>query len=797
MSRVVNHDLVKAALVLSAVDPSAGGACVYGRRGTCKTVLARATHALLPDHDVVPGSYANADPDAGPREWETGLLERLADEAKRLLAKGSSTSLEPPDSAAASASNVEPSSKKQNLRLARRLDTLAPSRFRATRAPPFVTVPLSATEDALVGAVDVEASAKSGAPRFQPGCLARAHRGVLYLDELNLMDDAILNLVLTALADGRCIVEREGVQAAHPCRPLALATFNPDEGDVRAHALDRFGAVVSVDEDTVQGGGALTLAQRVEATGAAFAWQEDWRLVARECAEAEGDLRLRVARARKAVADGSVSISADAVGALADAATARGCVGHRAELFAAKLARASAAFRGDAEVGAGDLRLAVALAIAPRATRTPTPEEGDEEEDALERRENPPPPPKPNPEEEESKEEDDSEEEDSEEEDSSTPPPSALPDLVLSPESFPDQDAFLARALEAALRRATRTAPRAGRAKRRATFSLDRGRYVKAVFPAGGVVRKIAVDATLRAAAPRQKARRLRRGLPFPPPPPSISSESESESPPATRRVFISKEDLRNKKMSRRAGTLTVFLVDASGSMAARNRMAAAKAAALALVDASRVRRDGVALVSARGDEAEVLLPPSRSLDLARKRLAELPCGGPTPLAHGLVVAARVCVNAAKKSRARPSGGVSGGGGAAAAEGGAPRVVCLTDGGANVGLERSLQDPSRRVPADEYVPSKAALRAEAIATAARVGRAGVALLVVDTESRFAAGRDAEAEEEGSAEGGGSLARSIARAAGGTYFRMPIGPDPRVASERLGEAIGRAAGRRER
>jgi Mg-chelatase subunit ChlD len=128
-------------------------------------------------------------------------------------------------------------------------------------------------------------------------------------------------------------------------------------------------------------------------------------------------------------------------------------------------------------------------------------------------------------------------------------------------------------------------------------------------------------------------------------------------------------------------------------------------------------------------------------------------------------------------------------------------VVCLTDGGANVGLERSLQDPSRRVPADEYVPSKAALRAEAIATAARVGRAGVALLVVDTESRFAAGRDAgadgAAEEEVFAEGGGSLARSIARAAGGTYFRMPIGPDPRVASERLGEAIGRAAGRRER
>ena len=470
MSRVVNHDLVKAALVLSAVDPSAGGACVYGRRGTCKTVLARATHALLPDHDVVPGSYANADPDAGPREWETGLLERLADEAKRLLAKGSSTSLEPSDSAAASASNVEPSS--QNLRLARRLDTLAPSLFRASRAPPFVTVPLSATEDMCVGTVDVEASAKSGAPRFQPGCLARAHRGVLYLDELNLMDDAILNLVLTALADGRCVVEREGVQAAHPCRPRALATFNPDEGDVRAHAHDRFGAVVSVDEDTVQG------AARSPSPSA-------WRPPARRCVAgglAPGRAGVRgggggSASPRARAGRGRVaSISADAAAA-ADAL--RRGVRPGGELFAAKLARASAAFRGDAEVGAGDLRLAVALAIAPRATRTPTPEEGDEEEDALERRENPPPPPKPNPEEEESKEEDDSEEEeDSEEEDDSeddsTPPPSALPDLVLSPESFPDQDAFLARALEAALRRATRTRSRGPSEAPRDVFARPR-----------------------------------------------------------------------------------------------------------------------------------------------------------------------------------------------------------------------------------------------------------------------------------------------------------------------------------
>lgn len=139
------------------------------------------------------------------------------------------------------------------------------------------------------------------------------------------------------------------------------------------------------------------------------------------------------------------------------------------------------------------------------------------------------------------------------------------------------------------------------------------------MFPRGGKIGRVAIDATLRAAAVHQQARRRRKG-----------------EPPGSRRVFVHKDDLRNKRMSRRAGSLTIFLVDASGSMAL-NRMAAAKGAVLRLLVESYTKRDSVALISMGRDEATVLLPPSRSIVAAQRRLAQLPCGGGTPLAHGAV----------------------------------------------------------------------------------------------------------------------------------------------------------------
>ncbi|EEH57199.1 uncharacterized protein MICPUCDRAFT_17386, partial [Micromonas pusilla CCMP1545] len=618
--------------------------------------------------------------------------------------------------------------------------TADPAWCRETRPAPFVTVPLAVEEGMLTGTIDVDASVKAARPVFLPGCLARAHRGVLYLDDLNLLEDSLANALSVAVGgDGVNRVERENMSVTHPCRPLTIATFNPEEGDVREHVLDRFAMIISADET-------FSVRQRVEGTIVASRWQA--RSFYAPAAEDEEDLRLSVALARATLP--RVVISDAQIAYLVDRAIAGACQGHRPEIFAAKIARASAALRGSESVSSGDLNVAVALAIAPRATAPldvstpppppptapppppPSPKAGEEEEEKEgeeeeEEEETPPPP-----------EEEEEEEREEEKQDEEIPP-----ELVFAPDDA--AAATLDPALAAMFTQSLQRKPgRAGRAKKNVVFSLERGRYVKPVFPRGGVIKRVAIDATLRAAAPRQLFRRRRLRL-----------------PPESKRVIVAKDDLRNKRMSRRAGSLTIFLVDASGSMA-MNRMAAAKGAALRLISESYTKRDSVALVVARGDAAAVALPPSRSVVLARRRLAELPCGGGTPLAHGLVTAARVAINAEKTGR-------SGGGGGASRV----RVVCLTDGGANVGLDRSQQPENERCDISEYVPSRAALREEAIDAAKRVGKAGVSLLVVDTESRFArplegrrgAGPGGEREE--------SLTRTIARASGGRYYRLPM------------------------
>ena len=423
-----------------------------------------------------------------------------------------------------------------------------------------------------------------------------------------------------------------------------------------------------------------------------------------------------------------------------DVAVRAGCVGHRAEIAAARACKASAALRGSEVVDGGDLNAAAALAIAPRATRS------------METSPPPPPPPVEKAEETEdwdeaadeteSKEDDEDDddkgdEDDGKEGDEDEETRIAVEDLVFAPEDRPDEPSVSFGKLSPR----KRTPGAAGRAKKAVVFSFDRGRYVKPVFPKGGVVRRVAIDATLRAAAIHQPARRKRRG-----------------DPENSRRVRIERDDVRNKKMSRAAGTLTVFLVDASGSMAL-NRMAAAKGAALRLLAESYTKRDSVALVSARGDSAEVILPPSRSIARAEARLAALPCGGDTPLAHGLSTAARVAINAART-------GVGGGGRRSRT-----RVVLLTDGGANVGLDWSESTPERRAAMAPYEPSKAALREEAVAVAGRLGKAGVELLVVDTESD-ALRRAGVGALSGAGEARTNVAEDLARAAGGRYFRLP-------------------------
>jgi magnesium chelatase subunit D len=659
LAAVVGQEAIKTALLLCGVNPKIGGVVISGSRGTAKSVMARAIHKLLPPIEVIKGNQFNSEPASG--EYDSFLEEQL-----------------------------------RNGELT--MDSLETEVVPA----PFVQVPLDVLEDRLLGAVDVEKSVKTGNTIFEPGLLAKAHRGVLYVDDINLLDESISNLLLEALSTGTVTVEREGLSVRHPCRPLLIATFNPEENELRPHLMDRIGICLSADAVP------LNEEERLEAVNRALDFANSPQAVEEQFSEVTEEMKTSVIFAREYLKN--MKAAPAQIKYLCEEAIRSGVQGNRGELFAIEVARAAAALSGNDRVEADDLQTGVKLCIAPRGTEIQLPP------DDLEEMMAPPPPPPPNMEDEEEKEEEEAEQEEQEEQETDEAP--AVPEeFMFDVEGValdPDVMKFATKA-------------KSGRSGSRGLiFSEERGRYIKPILPKGRV-RKLAVDATMRTAAPYQARRRERA--------------AEAKGVPVSEfagRVFIEGGDVRAKKMARKAGSLVVFVVDASGSMAL-NRMNAAKGAAINLLGEAYQSRDKICLISFQGDFAQVLLPPTRSIAMAKNRLERMPCGGGSPLAHALNQAAQVGMTSQK------TGDV-----------GEVLVVCISDGRANVPLAVATDG----VTVEEAGVDKAGLKEEVMNTAKMLGSLpNFKLLMLDTENKFVST---------------GLAKEIAQAAQGKYHYIPKG-----------------------
>ncbi|HZH20804.1 MAG TPA: putative cobaltochelatase [Geodermatophilus sp.] len=570
---VVGMDDMRLALLLNAVSPAVGGVLVRGEKGTAKSTTVRALAAVLPPVDVVAGCRFACDPAA-------------------------------PDPACPDGPH----------------DPGAPGHTRAAR---LVELPVGASEDRVVGSLDLERALTEGVKAFEPGLLAAAHRGVLYVDEVNLLHDHLVDLLLDAAALGTAYVEREGVSVRHAARFLLVGTMNPEEGELRPQLLDRFGLTVEVAAPRDP-------AERAEVVRRRFAYDADPAGFTTSWASEEAGLARRIAEARARLPH--VVLSDAALRQVTAVCAAFDVDGLRADLVTARAAIAHAAWCGREEVTEDDVRVAARLALPHRRRRNPFDAPGLDDDtleqalsDARPEDDGPgdgpeddgpgdgggtPPPPPPGP------VGDAGSDPSPTDGGTEASPPSTAPrgEGGGSAEAAPAPDrAAVAPADPFRARRLEVPGIGAGVAGRRSRARGDRGRVVGATRPSGTVTR-LHLTGTVLAAAPHQVAR--------------------GRTGPGLR---LAREDLRQATLEGREGNLVLFVVDASGSMGSRSRMAAVKGAVLSLLLDAYQRRDKVGLVTFRGAGAELALPPTWSVEAAAARLRELPTGGRTPLAAGLL----------------------------------------------------------------------------------------------------------------------------------------------------------------
>jgi magnesium chelatase subunit D len=601
---IVGMTDLKLALLLNAVSPAIGGVLVRGEKGTAKSTVVRGLGALLPPVRVVAGcrfSCDPADPDPGCPDGP-----------------------HPPG---------------------------APE---LSRPATLAELPVGATEDRLAGSLDIERALSEGVTAYEPGVLAAAHRGLLYVDEVNLLHDHLVDLLLDAAALGVSYVEREGVSIRHAARFLLVGTMNPEEGELRPQLLDRFGLTVEVAASRDPDERAEVVRRRLafEAGPAAFAAR--FEAASRELAQAVVAARERLPQ---------VVLPDAALRQICAVCGRFGVDGMRADLVTARAAIALAAWYGRTEVSTDDIRQAARLALPHRRRRDPFDAPGLDEqelEDAL--REPPPDPPdqpEPPPGGGQAPQTEQGPAQPPAGDQTAGPAPADAPDHLTGspspgPAARPDDPAPASPPFRARL--LTVPGLGAGALGRRSAAYTPHGRTVGARPPAGRVT-SVHLPATVRAAAPAQLARRAGR-------------DGTGQNGPA---LILAAGDLREAVHVGKEGNLVLFAVDASGSMAARQRMRAAKGAVLSLLLDAYQRRDKIGLVTFRGDGADLVLPPTSSVEAGARRLHTLATGGRTPLAAGLARAAGVLAAEKLRDPARR-----------------PLLVVVTDGRATRGTDADL-----------------------------------------------------------------------------------------------------------
>ncbi|MFB6891719.1 putative cobaltochelatase [Kitasatospora sp. NPDC056327] len=704
---IVGMSDLRLGLLLNAVSPAVGGVLVRGEKGTAKSTMVRALAGLLPSIATVDGCRFACDPAAPDPQC--------------------------PDGAHAGAASAE-------------------------RPAQLVELPVGVSEDRIVGSLDLERALAEGVKAYEPGLLARAHRGVLYIDEVNLLQDHVVDLLLDAAAMGRSYVEREGVSVRHAARFLLVGTMNPEEGELRPQLLDRFGLTVEIAATREP-------AERAEVVRRRLAYDAGPDAFAARFAAEELALAARITAARELLP--AVELTDTALRQITAVCAAFEVDGLRADIVMARTAVALAAWAGRTEVQAEDVRKAAQLALPHRRRRNPFDAPGLDEEQldrVLEEQARQEPEPA-------EAAEGSGPEEDPDPEGGpdgpdgdgpqdggpdgpggGAPEPSAGPEAPEAGATGPEEPADSGGAGEAAPQPVPAQHPSPGRETapvaagdpyrtrlfavdgtgrgaqgRRSPAETDGGHTVRARRPRGRLAR-LHLSATLRAAAPHQVARGR-----------------------DSRALVLHKDDFREQVRQGRESNLVLFVVDASGSMAARQRMTAVKGAVLSLLMDAYQRRDKIGMITFRGSSAELALPPTSSVEVGAARLESLPTGGRTPLAAGLLRAHEVLrVERLRDPDRRPllvvvtDGRATGGGrdavaqshraaGLLAAQGVASVVLDCESGPVRLGLARTLASRLRAtaVTLDE-------LRADGVASLVRDSRPGGTSRPATTATRKAA-----------------------------------------------------------